>query len=483
LVKHCLRAVVLAALFSGCAIAVPDERFTLQPCEVPNVEGPARCGRYEVYEDRSARSGRRISLNVVVVPALGAAPAADPVFWLEGGPGGAAVQSAAVVSGRYLRALRQDRDLVFVDQRGTGKSNPLDCDDIGDDPANLEAFFGPLLPPALIRACREKLEKIANLKLYTTPIAMDDLDDVRAALGYKTINLAGASYGTIAAQVYMRQHPERVRAAFLAGVATPGFKLPLPFARAAQHALDLLFEDCAADEECRAAFPRVREEFAAVLARFDRGPLAVKVIDPVTQQTREVRLERESYVERLRLMLYSTHAARFVPAVVHRAFLGDFVPFQAMAVRFNLGSGALSRGMYLTVTCAEAAPFITELEIAAETRGTFLGERRVRAHLGACREWVRADVPWKFTDALTSDSPVVLLSGELDGATPPWFAEAAMRGLPNGRQITARYAGHQIDGPCVWDIISSFIRSASVQSPDVSCVAALRRPRFATDVP
>jgi pimeloyl-ACP methyl ester carboxylesterase len=482
-VKRSLQAVVLAALLPGCAVAVPDERFTLPPCEVPGVDGPARCGRYEVYEDRAARAGRRIGLNVVVVPALGPAPAPDPVFWLEGGPGGAAVESAAVVSGRYLRGLRQDRDLVFVDQRGTGKSNPLNCDDIGENHANLEAFFGPLFPPARIRACREKLEKIANLALYTTPIAMDDLDDVREALGYRTINLAGSSYGTIAAQVYMRQHPQRVRAAFLAGVATPGFKLPLPFARAAQHALDLLFEDCAADDECRKAFPRLPEEFAAVLARFDRGPLEVKAADPGTGELRVVRLERESYVEHLRLMLYTTYGARFVPAVVHRAFLGDFVPFQAMAVRFNVGGGALSRGMYLTVTCAEDVPFITEEEIAGETRGTFLGDRRVRAHLAACREWVRADVPWKFTEAIASESPVVMLSGELDGATPPWFATAAMRGLPNGRQIIARYSGHQIDGPCAWDIIAAFIRSASVQSPDVACVAALRRPRFATEVP
>ena len=161
---------VLAALLSGCAVAVPDDRFTLQPCEVANVEGPARCGRYEVYEDRSARTGRRIGLNLVVVPALGPSRAPDPVFWLEGGPGGSAVQSAGVASGRYLRGLRQDRDLVFVDQRGTGKSNPLNCDDIGENHTNLDAFFGPLFPPSLVRACREKLEKIANLALYTTPI-------------------------------------------------------------------------------------------------------------------------------------------------------------------------------------------------------------------------------------------------------------------------------------------------------------------------
>src|SRR5262249_13059575 len=156
--------------------------------------------------------------NVLVLPALSATPAPDPVFWLHGGPGAAATQTAAAAKGGFLEGLRRDRDLVFVDQRGTGRSNPLACD-LGDDPADLDAFFGPLFPPDLVLRCRRKLEAIADLALYTTPIAMDDLDEVRAALGYERINLVAASYGTIAAQVYLRQHPDHVRSVFLLGVA------------------------------------------------------------------------------------------------------------------------------------------------------------------------------------------------------------------------------------------------------------------------
>jgi pimeloyl-ACP methyl ester carboxylesterase len=136
-------------------------------------------------------------LNIVVIPALHATPAAEPAFWLEGGPGAAATEAAGVVSLKYLRNFRSDHDLVFVDERGTGISNPLKCDDIGENPANLDAYFGKLFPPQRIRACREKLDKAANLKLYTTAIAEDDLEDVRSALGYKRINLAGASYSVV----------------------------------------------------------------------------------------------------------------------------------------------------------------------------------------------------------------------------------------------------------------------------------------------
>ena len=195
--------------------------------------------------------------------------------------------------------------------QGPGKSNPLKCDDIGEAPANLNRYFGTLFPVSLIRACREKLEKVADLTLYTTPIVVDDLDEVRGALGYERVNLAGASYGTLTAQAFMRQHPDRVRSAFLIGVVTPDFKLPLPFARAAQNALDLALADCAADQACHGAFPNAKSEFDAVLSRFkSRGPVDVTMLDPVTERLRPVTLERENYVERLRALLYSTAGAR-----------------------------------------------------------------------------------------------------------------------------------------------------------------------------
>src|SRR5262249_2768157 len=155
------------------------------------------------------------------------------------------------------------------------------------------------------RQCREKLEKIANLKLYTTPIAMDDLDEVRDALGYDKIDIVAASYGTVAAQVYMRQHHDHVRAVFLVGVANTAVKQPLPFAQAAQHALDLLYVDCAADETCNKNYPDLKKEFQTVLARFDKGPVTAELINPATKQKQSIKITRENFVERIRLLLYT----------------------------------------------------------------------------------------------------------------------------------------------------------------------------------
>jgi pimeloyl-ACP methyl ester carboxylesterase len=171
-----------------------------------------------------------------------------------------------------------------------------------------------------------------------------------------------------------------------------------------------------------------------------------------------------------------------VPLVVHRAYEGDFVPFEAVAIRSSLG-GLVARGMYLAVTCAEGVPFITDSEVVASARGTFVGETRVRRHLDACKAWPAGHVPPTFIEPVKSDAPVLMISGELDGSTPPSLGEGAVRFLPNGRQIRIRYTGHQIDSPCVWGIMQAFIRKASVAGLDTACVTQIRRPPFATELP
>src|SRR5262249_18292674 len=189
-----------------------------------------------------------------------------------------------------------------------------------------------------------------------------------------------------------------------------------------------------------------------------------------------------NFVERVRLLLYTTTFARFVPLVVHAAYRNDWLPFETLAVQYNPGS-ILARGMYFTVTCSEGVPFISEGDIAAETRGSFVGDERVRAPIDACREWVKGAIPRSFLDPVRSDVPVLIFSGEADGSTPPWFGASLLRHLPNARQITARYYGHQLDSPCLWDVLDQFIRKGSARAVDASCAEQIRRPPFATEIP
>src|SRR5262249_10709630 len=248
-----------AVAFAAAACATPAPRpvtppaLVVVPCRVSRAATGARCATVEVFEDRAARVGRTIPIKIMVLPALSERPRPDPIVVLAGGPGLAAASSVSGEVARFFRPMRERRDIVFVDQRGTGDSHGLRCDVSPASGGRIR--FGELLPLDRIRDCRERLEKIADLRLYTTPIAMDDVDDVRAALGYTRINLFGVSYASLAALQYLRQHPDRVRSVTLAGVATPEQKLPLHFAAGAPAAPDRGLAARAAHRAPRGAFP------------------------------------------------------------------------------------------------------------------------------------------------------------------------------------------------------------------------------------
>jgi pimeloyl-ACP methyl ester carboxylesterase len=484
--RFVLVAVILAA---GVSVARPAAHagaapaMQLAPCSGPRSTSDARCGTHPVFEDRARRSGRIIHLKVLVLPALTEKPAPDPVFVLSGGPGTGAATGVTHEVVEFFRPMRQSRDVVFVDQRGTGESHRLQCRLAGDG-ATAQSGFGELFPPDKVRACRQALETIADLRLYTTPIAMDDLDDVRAALGYASINLYGVSYGSLAALQYLRQYPARVRSLALAGVATPAQKLPLHFAGAAQAALDHLIADCAADEACHREFRDLGREVTAVLARFDPGPVTFDLPKADGTESESVSMSRPVFAERLRLMLYDLRSARRVPLVLHRAAHGDWVPFaRATSPTLTGLSPAFAMGMYLTVTCSESVPTITEDEIVRASRGSFLGEERTRAHARACQEWPRGSIPADFYLPVVSRVPVLMLSGELDAATPAHYGAAAARSLPNSHQILIRNAAHAYFDDCLRDLVADFVAKGSARGQDTRCVEALRRPPFVLSPP
>ena len=475
-----LCAIISAATFS-CATAREDGRprsLELTPCVVPKSDQPVLCGRHAVFEDRAAAAGRRIVLNVVVVPALTATPRAEPVFVFAGGPGIGAASSVRGDSEWFTAQVRRERDIVFVDQRGTGASNRHAC--AFGDAAALQTGFNDLFPIERIRACREALASVVDVRLYTTPIAMDDLDEVRAALGYSKINLYGASYGSQAALQYLRQYPTRVRSVAVAGVATPAAKQPLHFASAAQEALDRLIHACAADAPCRQAFPDFKWELDALLTSLDHTPATFELSNPTTGLTQSIRMSRGVFVERLRLMLYEPNSASRVPLLIHRAAHGDWASF----ARFTpTGVAAGVSAMYLTVTCAETAAHITEEDILRETRNTFMGEYRTRTHLRACAEWPKAQVPPSHFEPVRADVPVLLLSGELDGATPSQIAAEAARSLPKSRHVIVPNTGHAYWHPCLTGIVAEFFAKGSARDLDVACVQTLRRPPFVIELP
>ena len=453
--------------------APPRRTIALAECRVPKSAEAVLCGKHSVFENRATQTGRRIGLNIVVLPARALSPASDPVFVLVGGPG---LGAASMVNGEsewFTDKFRRERDIVFVDQRGTGGSHRLPCP-FGNT-AVMQTHFNDLFPIPAVRACRDALRPLGDVTLYTTPIAMDDLDEIRAGLGYSRINLYGGSYGAQAALQYLRQYPGRVRSIVLAGVATPSGKQPLSFARAAHDAMNALLEDCAADTECRERFPNLKAEFQALVAALDVRPATFEITNPTSHVKEPVSMSRGAFVERLRLMLYDLDRASHVPLLLHRAAQGDWVPF---AVSSTGGVTPGVSAMYMTVTCSETASRITEDDIVRETRDTFVGEYRTRRHVAACQEWPRSEVPAAYYEPVTSDVPALILSGELDAATPPHFAAAVARSLPNSRHIVIRNAAHAYWQECPQRLVADFVSAGSARDLDVACVAQVRRPPF-----
>ena len=468
--------VLLAALAvaSGCTgprDVSPLER--LQPCDSDDGPADAYCGRLEVYENPEAAGGRRIPLNIVLLPSLsGEDP--DPLFFLAGGPGQGAAALALQVRAIFREVLR-DRDIVLLDQRGTGKSNPLNCR--SDANTLREAMESDEQSLARLKTCLAGYD--ADVRYYTTSIAMDDLDAVRAHLGYERINLYGGSYGTRAALVYLRQHGERVRSMILDGVAPTDMRLPLFAARDAQRALDKLLADCDADSACRAAQPGLAMRIRRLLARLEQDPPRVRLVHPRTGIPEEIVLEPRIVATILFGALYNPLTASLVPVLVARAEQNDFQGLIALGFANDGADENMSVGMQLSVICSEDAPRVSAEDLAREGAGTIFGGYLLSGQVKACEMWPKGEVDPSYYEPVVSDVPALVLSGDVDPVTPPGWGAEVTRHLSNARHIVVPATGHGVIATaCGQQLVAQFIEQASAANLDTSCVDRVRRPPF-----
>lgn len=476
---HFLLLGLVVTLQSSSAVRKHPSKMVLTDCQIPNV-GPAKCGTYQVFENRVTKEGRIISLNIVVFPATGDKRQPDPVVYFAGGPGSAATEDARGIVFEFKK-LREHRDLVFVDQRGTGNSNPLNCDLY--DPADLQSYLGYFLPLEPVRKCRTQLEPKADLKLYTTAIAMDDMEEVRAALGYERINLFGGSYGTRAALTYLKRYPQRVRTVTLQGVSPTDQYLPGDFALQTERALQGVLAECYADQACNKAFPKLKDEAKAVLARLIKEPIEVEIEKPNSKDRVKVKLNRDLAAEAIRYMLYHPVPASRVPLMIHLAAENNFGPLAETALMYRMtlvGSG--SNGMYLSVTCAEDVPWIKPGEGERMAAGTFLGDYRLRHQREACALWPRARVEPDYAGPIRSDVPVLIFTGEWDPVTPPANGDRVAKTLTNSLHIVVPHGAHALGGlegiDCTVRIGGEFMERGTTKGIDTACVQKIRRKGF-----
>lgn len=453
--------------FSNCSLALPGTNLTAS----------ARCGTYEVAEDPADPSGRKISLKVAIAPATGKSTEPDPVFFFAGGPGQAASETWVIIRST-LNKIRKTRDIVMIDQRGTGGSNKLACE------TELEEDLNQEIDLDLIRNETEKCLAAlqSDPRLYTTSIAMGDYDQVRQAMGYDKINIMGVSYGTRAAQVYLRMFPETVRSVTLDSV------VPMQLALGQEHApmLDLsvqnVLDDCAGDETCHALFPHQAGDLTALFAQLREEPQQVTIINPVSGKPQTMRISADTLGVALRFLSYASETQALIPLLVHEALTtGDLSRLASQAILVMTGlHEMLAKGMELSVMCSEDFPVI---DVSADYSDTLMGNLFLEIIDLQCNVWPHGEVPEDFHQPVVSDVPVLLMSGERDPVTPPHYATQTAETFSNSLNLVARGQAHSVmKNTCLREITTAFIEKGTVEDLDTSCVEKILPAPFFTSL-
>jgi pimeloyl-ACP methyl ester carboxylesterase len=466
-----LAAVALALAVAACGEGrdAPRRAIALAECRLPKLALAAQCGELTVPENRDRPDGRRIVLTVAVLPANTLNPRPDPLFLLAGGPGQAATSLAPFAA--QLIDVRRERDIVLLDQRGTGRSSPLDCAAFAADDDLAAALQLDPVPKA--SACAAELAaKGVDAAQYTTAAFVADLDAARAALGYDRINLWGGSYGTRAALEYLRRHAVHVRSAVLDGVAPPRISTVVDVWTARDAALSAVIGACGQSPACRAAHPDLAATLAAIGDELGPAGRDVVLADPRNGAAQTVRLTYDHVLAALQPLLYVPELQGLVPEAVARAAAGDYGPLQALVALTTADlARQLSSALHYSVICAEDAPRFSPAErkrALAGLRTRSLAERV----LAVCALWPRGAAPADATTPVVSDVPVLLLSGGLDPVTPPAYGTEVAATLPNSRHIVARGYGHIVSPQaCGPRLVAAFVDDAGFAKLPPTCVA------------
>ena len=465
-----------ALIGSEACHAAPARQLALSGCELRQALDltlvQAQCGRLAVPESPAAPQGRRIALRVAVVPAISTRKLPDPLFVLAGGPGMGAISFYTSVASVF-ELIHRDRDIVLVDQRGTGGSNALDCESSDDD--LYQSTTAQIV--AQTERCLRMLSAHADVRFYTTSLAVQDLDRVRAALGYDRINLYGSSYGTIVAQQYLRRFPNRVRSVILDGVVPPQLALGATSALDAQAALSSIFSRCVRQPACHSRFGDPDAAYRQVRDQLAGHPVWVDLTDPTSGEPYRLQFTTSHLSMVLRLASYTPELAALLPLDLHEADTSDnFTPLAGQFLLIDRVYGdSIAEGMNDTVVCSEDVPFYRiDAQQRAALAATFLGTSQLDGLQAICRVWPQGPVDPDFHQPLHSDVAALLLSGSNDPVTPPRYAAQAARGFTHGLSLVMPGFGHgQLTDPCIAGVMARFVRNASVSGLDTDCTRHL----------
>ena len=485
-------AAATAAPAQTSAAAKPD--YQEAECKFSKPAGvTVTCGDLTVPEDRSKPDGKTIKLHVAVFKSKSANPQPDPVVYLEGGPGGHALENLEFSFPSSFEPFTENRDFITFDQRGIGFSEPaLDCTELTDAAyqkveQNVSSDQSIQIDIAAALKCRERLASSGvNLAAYTSAANAADLNDLRIALGYDKWNLYGISYGTRLALTTMRDFPDGIRSVILDSTYPLQAALDVDVPTSAARVFKVFFDGCAADEACNQGFPNLQTRFYELVDRLNKEPVTVPTADPFSNKEYKVLLNGDKLIQMLFSSFYATDAIPLLPKAIDAAYKGtDY----SLLARFYLLFGAaqskfVSYGMYFSVQCGEEAQFETREQLVdadkayPEQRNTF----DAASTYEVCQQWGAKPAAPVENEPVTSDLPTLVLSGEYDPITPPAYNQEVAKTLSNSYLFEFPGIGHgvSISGPCPLEMTKAFLSEPTTE-PDSACIKSMGEPAF--DVP
>ena len=468
--------VAATLLFVAAPGQAAESRPGLKPCRLQGLEHDAWCGVLKRPLDPAQPQGVQIDLHYAVLPALARNRKPDPVLFFAGGPGQSAMDLGGTV-GRILSRLSYRRDVVLVDQRGTGRSAPLQCPE-QPAAAPMADSVDPTRQLARVQACLAQLKTLphGDLRHYTTSVAMMDAEAVRVALGLAQVNVVGGSYGTRAALEYMRQFPAAVRRAVIDGVAPPDMVLPQAMSTDNQVALDAVLAACKAEAACAQRWPALAADWRALLTSL---PRQTTVTHPLTGTLEKLTITREWVLAMVRGPLYAPVLSSALPLAISEAARGRFEALVGLSTSLGgRATGRLSEGMHYSVVCAEDLPRQT---LSTDLPGADFGLSTADNYQKVCAQWPRGAVPAAFYQVGAAPSATLVLSGGVDPVTPPRHGQRVTQALgAKARHVVVPQAGHGVMGlACMRDVLFRFIDADTddvALKVDASCAQAMPRP-------
>lgn len=461
-------ALLAGLMLASGSFARPLELTDCRISAGPGTPGmKARCGTLVRPLDPAGVEPGEIDIKVAVVPALSLTPEPDPLVPIAGGPGQSSIQFYASFSQAFAN-VRREREILLIDQRGTGQSSRMDC------PVDDDLVEGQYSAELTIEYTNECLQQLPfDPRFFTTSIAVTDLEAIREALGYPSLNLYGVSYGSRVAQHFARRFPSSTRTIILDGVVPPQVSLGPEIATESQKAIDRILERCTEDSACGEAFPNIKATFAKVLADLKRSPVTIDIPHPNTGRIERTVFGQSELAVAVRLLAYHPHSIALLPLLIHEAGAGNFVPLGSQFMMTMIAMrDTLSLGMHNAIMCTEDVPHYDATAIDhASIAASYMGAMQLKALEAICSVWPAGPIDPGFKTPLSTDLPVLLMSGDADPITPPRYAEMASVGLQNARHLVGKHQGHgQIAVGCNRRLVAAFVDTADPDAVDADCL-------------